>query len=265
MSRLNNICRFSAACALVLCAAAAVIRGAQVSFAASSRGLGTAGAVCFAAGFLLFAAASFFSPNGKSREALSEKPSLPACAAAAAGMFSEFVLRCIDFYSYISKNASPAPNRFIPLALAAVFALLSAVLFAVLAASSRSCGIELPRLAPMRAFPFLWALCCALLAMTDNDFGIRDYDSVLKYLFIVFAMLFFLLFFAQSEKSAAPRALLSAFGFGGFSSALALFCGRAASAAAGAELAYIGCFSPVLLLVGIFMLVTAAGASFKEA
>lgn len=138
--------------------------------------------------------------------------SMLCCAA----MFYDFVIQCLNCYNYTSKSSYVALNKIIPMVLCGVFALLSAVYFAVIGISFSSSRYDFRQVRVFGLFPLLWALCGVFTDLTDYTGGIFDEESVLKSLMLLFAMLFFL-FFAGTAEDFENAAKLKALVFSGLS------------------------------------------------
>lgn len=192
--------------------AGAVIRCILLSGAvpaAESNDLSLCFYICFAAGILLFAASSFMLFSGKTDTvgpSLESGMFLP-CILGAAGVFCDFIYQCLSCYDYVSRTAYPAANRIVPMIACAVFALLSCAYFIVLSICSRSRSFDLGRLRLLCFTPLLWAFCHVLLGLTEYESAYNDTESALKYITLIFGLLFFFLLAAQKEDAKANGSL----------------------------------------------------------
>lgn len=260
--------RFVTVLAAFAVLAGAVIRCILLSGAvpaAESNDLSLCFYICFAASVLLFAASSFMLFSGKT-DTVGPSPEsgmfLP-CISGAAGVFCDFIYQCLSCYDYVSRTAYPAANRIVPMIACAVFALLGCAYFIVLSICSRSRSFDLGRLRLLCFAPFLWALCHVLLGLTEYESAYNDTESALKYITLIFGLLFFFLLAAQKEDVKANGSL-AFFGFAYSAVCFVSAVPRIIAYAFGAQLPQAGYFSVSFLLVGVFAFAAAAEISFKK-
>ena len=123
----------------------------------SASGTVSAFYVFLAASVILFSFAvvgckPFPSANRKGGKAI-----FALCVLAGAGMFYDFVYRCILCFEYASATRHLVANRFVPMIFTAVFALLSAVFFFVLGISFKTARYKMSSLWFLYISPVMWA------------------------------------------------------------------------------------------------------------
>ncbi len=250
-------------CAAVVSAGAAVIRCVQLFYYTDSSTGYVNGSgkkliielyIFIAAGILLFAfsAFPFHGKNTDKSEINPGKGMFLLSLLCAAGMFYDFIYQCVRCYLYVDQTSYPAANRIVPMVLCAVFALVSCAYFAVLCQCSRTRRFEFGRLWFLRLAPFFWAFCNVLVGMTDYGNVIYDVDSALKYLALIFGLLFFFSLFASREEKFSRVGSLVFFGCSYGALCFVLAFPRIIAFAAGAGLPAPDFSAPAFLFTGIF-------------
>ena len=275
MKKTNSKSAFLIVCASLVSLAAVIIKCVQLLYYTdvssgyiinSGKNLIISFYICIGTGFLLFAGASFAFFD-KSADDCGFSPGrgmfLP-CVLCAAGMFFDFIYQCVGCYEYISKNSYPAANRYVPMIACAVFALLSCVYFIVLSQSSRSNRFDFGKLTLLRLMPFFWVLCNALLGLTEYGDMYYGAESTLKYIALIFGLVFFFLLAAEKEKTYRRLGALVFFGYSYGALCFALSVPRIISFLAGAELPAAEFSAPTFLFTGIFSFAAALNISFKK-
>lgn len=222
--------------------------------------------ICTGAGILLFGLVSFisFNKNTADYDLSPGRGMFWFSLLSAAGIFYDFIYQCVRCYMYVSKTAYPAANRIVPMILCAVFALVSCAYFAVLCQCSRSRRFEFGRLWLLRLAPLFWAFFNILVGLTDYGNVVYDVDSALKYLALIFGLLFFFSLFASREKQFRRLGSLVFFGYSYGSLSFILAFPRIVAFIAGRELLSPNFSAPAFLFTGIFAFAAAVQISFKK-
>lgn len=262
-------------CAALVSVGAAVVRCIQLFYytdmstgivLSSGRDLIADLYICIGVSIFLFAFASFafFNKSTSEFDFVPGRGMFLASLLSAAGMFYDFIYQCVNCYNYIAKTAYPALNRIIPMIACAVFALLSCAYFAVLCQCSRSSRFEFSRLWLLRLTPLFWAFCNALLGLTEYGDVIYDVDSALRYLAVIFGLVFFFLLSASREKASKHLGPLVFFGYSYGALCFMLSFPRMVAFIAGEGLPAADYSAPTFLFTGIFAFAAALEISFKK-
>lgn len=262
-------------CAALVAFAAAVLRCIQLFYytdtatgyvVADGKDLIVDLYVCAAASVLLFGLVSFLSFHKSAAEydLAPGKGMFWFSLLCAAGMFYDFIYQCVRCYLYLSKTAFPAANRIAPMIFCAVFALVGCAYFAVLCQCSHSRRFEFGRLLLLRLAPLFWVLFNILVGLTDYGNVLYDVDSALKYLALIFGLLFFFLLFASREKQFRRLGALVFFGYSYGSLCFVLAFPRIVAFVAGRALILPNFSAPAFLFTGIFAFAAAVQISFKK-
>ncbi len=222
--------------------------------------------ICCAVGIFLFAVSTLMLFHGRKKGSAPtpESGMFFPFLLGAAGVFCDFIYQCVSCYDYVSNTAYPMANRIASIAACALFALLSCVYFIIMSLCARSSSIDLGRLAPLCATPFLWSLCHVFIGLTEYESTYDDTESIIKYIMLIFGLMFFFLLAAQTGKKARSKRGLAFFGFAYSSACFVAAVPRAIAYFYGAELPQAGYFSLSFLLVGIFAFAAAIEISLKR-
>ncbi len=220
--------------------------------------------VCLAVSIVLFALAAWIGRADAGEELVPGRGMFLLSLFSAAGMFYDFIYQCVNCYLYVSKTSFPAANRIVPMALCAVFALLSCAYFAVLCQCSRSSRFEFGRLWLLRLAPLCWTFCNVLVGLTEYGNIVFDVDSALKYLSLIFGMVFFFLLFASRESQFKRMGVLAFFGYSYGVLSFVLSLPRTITFIGGAGLAFPDFSAPAFLFTGVFAFAAALRISFKK-
>lgn len=91
------------------------------------------------------------------------------CLLSGAGMFYDFVYRCILCFDYVSSTQHPAANRLTPMICTAIFALFSAAFFIALGISFKTTRYQMSSLWFLYISPVMWAISGLLSLLTVYD------------------------------------------------------------------------------------------------
>lgn len=177
--------------------------------------------------------------------------SLLSCA----GMFCDFIRRCLGCYYYAAGSEYIALNRLVPMALCSLFALFSCVYFAVMCEALKSSRFDYGRLWFIRLAPVFWAMCSLLVCLTEYSGALYDPDSIMKNFAFAAGMLFFLFLSSSPEDGGKRLKALSFFGLFYGSVCVALSAARIAALIFGAELKAAEYGVPAFLFTGLFAIV----------
>lgn len=218
----------------------------------SASGTVSAFYVFLAASVILFSFAvvgckPFPSANRKDGKAI-----FALCVLAGAGMFYDFVYRCILCFEYASATRHLVANRFVPMIFTAVFALLTAVFFFVLGISFKTARYKMSSLWFLYISPVMWALSGMLSLLTVYDDVFFAEETFLKYAALIAAIVFFMLFALgeDKEKSVLPAVVASGLVYA--SLAVELAVPRIVALAAGLPLAKADFSCLSFLFTGLF-------------
>ncbi len=275
MKKTNFKSKLLTACAALTTVGAVVIRCIQLFYytdlstgyvLSDAKNLITDLYINIVVSVLLFAVTSFAFFNKKTSEVdfVEGKGMFFMSLLCTAGMFYDFIFQCVSCYNYISKTAYIAVNRIIPMILCVVSALICCAYFAILSQSSRTSRFEFGRLKILCFAPFLWVFCNVLVSLTEYGDALYDVDSALKNFCLVFGLLFFFLFAAQSEKTFSRMGTLVFFGYTYGALCVVLVLPRIVSLIAGISMPVPEYSSPAFLFTGLFAFAVAFDISFKK-
>lgn len=174
------------------------------------------------------------------------------CLLSGAGMFYDFVYRCILCFDYVSSTQHPAANRLTPMICTAIFALFSAAFFIALGISFKTTRYQMSSLWFLYISPVMWAISGLLSLLTVYDDVFFAEETFLKYAAMIAAVVFFLLFALgeDKDKSALPALVAAGLVYGSF--AISLSVPRIAALAAGLPLVGADFSSVSFLFTGLF-------------
>lgn len=122
------------------------------------------------------------------------------CLLSGAGMFYDFVYRCVLCFDYVSSTQHPAANRLTPMICTVIFALFSAAFFIALGISFKTTRYQMSSLWFLYISPVMWAISGLLSLLTVYDDVFFAEETFLKYAAMIAAVVFFLLFALGEDK-----------------------------------------------------------------
>lgn len=133
---------------------------------------------------------------------------------ASLGFFIDFVHLCITAFGSIENEEYKQLIFFVPVCLSALFALMSCFYFYTIGMSFGDKNYDFRELKILHLAPIGWAVSQALTVMQQSISFMIDIDSVIKYLLLIFCVLFFYFFATEieSDKPAKSATLIFARG-----------------------------------------------------
>lgn len=125
---------------------------------------------------------------------------------ASLGFFMDFVHLCIIAFSSIENAEYKQPVFFIPVCLSAFFALMSCFYFYTVGMSFGDKNYDFRELRILHLAPVGWAVSQILSVLQQSISFMTDMDSIIKYLALIFCVLFFYFFAAEIERDSAAKA-----------------------------------------------------------
>lgn len=179
-------------------------------------------------------------------------------------MFYDFVHQCVNCYSYASKTSYIAVNYFVPMLISGLFALLSSVYFIILAVSFKTKQYDFSQLRLFHIVPFGWALFGLFVSLTEYNDKLYAEETFLKYIVLIFALLFFFSLMSVVEKGNKMLNMLAFFGLAYCCLAIPIAVPRIIAFAFGNLLPAAAFSVPTFLFTGIFSITVSMNILYQK-
>lgn len=138
---------------------------------------------------------------------------------ASLGFFICFVNQCINIFKSVENGVYNMPTYFVPICVICLFALLSCFYFYTVGMSYGDRGYDFRELKLLHFAPIVWSVAFVLSVMTMAISPLREIDSTLKCIVLVFSVVFFYFFASEivSDKPAKKATVFFSKAFAGLS------------------------------------------------